>query len=158
MARVYVGLGTNLGNKEENLRTAVYLINKKIGKVISLSSFYETAAWGFVSEHTFLNAAACIETTLSPAEILQQTQYIEQELGRTRKSVKGVYTDRPIDIDILLYDNLILQTPTLTIPHPLMTERRFVMEPLSEIAPGLIHPALHQSILTLTLRLLSDAE
>ena len=105
MAKVYVGLGTNLGNKEENLRTAVYLINRKIGKVISLSSFYETAAWGFVSEHTFLNAAACIETTLSPTDILHFTQEIEREMGRKQKSVQGVYSDRPIDIDILLYDS-----------------------------------------------------
>lgn len=158
MAKVYVGLGTNLGNKEENLRTAVRLLNQKIGKVISLSSFYETAAWGFVSEHTFLNAAACIETKQTPAEILQHTQCIEQELGRIRKSVKGVYTDRPIDIDILLYDNLVLQTSTLTIPHPLMTDRRFVMEPLAEIAPDVIHPTLHQSILSLSLHLLSTME
>lgn len=158
MAKVYVGLGTNLGNKEENLRTAVYLINRKIGKVISLSSFYETAAWGFVSEHTFLNAAACIETTLSPTDILHVTQEIEREMGRKQKSVQGVYSDRPIDIDILLYDNLTLQTPELTIPHPLMTERRFVMEPLAEIAPEFIHPVLHQSLSKLNKLLLTESE
>ena len=158
MAKVYVGLGTNLGNKEENLRTAVYLINRKIGKVISLSSFYETAAWGFVSEHTFLNAAACIETALSPTDILHFTQEIEREMGRKQKSVQGVYSDRPIDIDILLYDNLILQTPELTIPHPLMTERRFVMEPLAEIAPDFIHPVLHQSLSELNKILLTESE
>lgn len=156
MAKVYVGLGTNLGNKEENLRTAIALINQKIGKVVSLSSFYETAAWGFVSEHTFLNAAACIDTSLSPVEVLHLTQEIERELGRKQKSVQGMYSDRPIDIDILLYDNLILQTPELTVPHPLMTERRFVMEPLAEIAPGFVHPILHQSMLTLSFRLLSE--
>ncbi len=158
MAKVYVGLGTNLGNKEENLRTAVYLINRKIGKVISLSSFYETAAWGFVSEHTFLNAAACIETTLSPIDILHFTQEIEREMGRKQKSVQGVYSDRPIDIDILLYDSLTLQTPELTIPHPLMTERRFVMEPLAEIAPDFIHPVLHQSLSELSKLLLTESE
>ena len=158
MAKVYVGLGTNLGNKEENLRTAVYLINRKIGKVISLSSFYETAAWGFVSEHTFLNAAACIETALSSTDILHFTQEIEREMGRKQKSVQGVYSDRPIDIDILLYDNLILQTPELTIPHPLMTERRFVMEPLAEIAPDFIHPVLHQSLSELNKLLLTESE
>lgn len=158
MATVYVGLGTNLGNKEENLRTAVYLINRKIGKVISLSSFYETAAWGFVSEHTFLNAAACIETTLSPTEILRHTQEIEREMGRQQKSVQGIYSDRPIDIDILLYDNLVVQTPELTIPHPLMTERRFVMEPLAEIAPDFIHPILHQSLSELSKPLLTESE
>lgn len=158
MAKVYVGLGTNLGNKEENLRTAVYLINRKIGKVISLSSFYETAAWGFVSEHTFLNAAACIETTLSPTDILHFTQEIEREMGRKQKSVQGVYSDRPIDIDILLYDSLTLQTPELTIPHPLMTKRRFVMEPLAEIAPDFIHPVLHQSLSELNKLLLTESE
>lgn len=149
MAKVYLGLGTNLGNKEANLHTAITLITQKIGKVLSLSSFYETTAWGFTSEHTFLNAAACIETRLTPLEILHLTQHIEQELGRTKKSTDGGYSDRSIDIDILLYDNLILHTPELTIPHPLMTERSFVMEPLTEIAPNVIHPILQHTLIDL---------
>lgn len=146
MATVYLGLGTNLGNKEANLRTAIYKLQKRIGKQVSLSSFYETAPWGFESDHSFLNAAIGLETSLSPIEILHITQEIEKELGRTKKSVNGSYSDRLIDIDILLYDTLVLQTPELTIPHPLMTERDFVMNPLIEIAGNVIHPTRQKTL------------
>lgn len=149
MATVYLGLGTNLGNKEANLRTAIYKLQERIGKQVSLSSFYETAPWGFESDHSFLNAAIGLETSLSPIEILYITQEIEKELGRTKKSVNGSYSDRLIDIDILLYDTLVLQTPELTIPHPLMTERDFVMKPLIEIAGNVIHPILKKRIMTI---------
>ena len=146
MATVYLGLGTNLGNKEANLRTAIYKLQERIGKQVSLSSFYETAPWGFESDHSFLNAAIGLETSLSPIEILHITQEIEKELGRTKKSVTGSYSDRLIDIDILLYDTLVLQTPELTIPHPLMTERDFVMKPLIEIAGNVIHPTREKTL------------
>ena len=146
MATVYLGLGTNLGDKEANLRTAIYKLQERIGKQVSLSSFYETAPWGFESDHSFLNAAIGLETSLSPIEILHITQEIEKELGRTKKSVNGSYSDRLIDIDILLYDTLVLQTPELTIPHPLMTERDFVMKPLIEIAGNVIHPTLQKTL------------
>lgn len=146
MATVYLGLGTNLGNKEANLRTAIYKLQERIGKQVSLSSFYETAPWGFESDHSFLNAAIGLETSLSPIEILHITQEIEKELGRTKKSVNGSYSDRLIDIDILLYDTLVLQTPELTIPHPLMTERDFVMKPLIEIAENVIHPTREKTL------------
>lgn len=146
MATVYLGLGTNLGNKEANLRTAIHKLQKRIGKQVSLSSFYETAPWGFESDHSFLNAAIGLETSLSPIEILHITQEIEKELGRTKKSVNGSYSDRLIDIDILLYDTLVLQTPELTIPHPLMTERDFVMKPLIEIAGNVIHPTRQKTL------------
>lgn len=146
MATVYLGLGTNLGDKEANLRTAIYKLQERIGKQVSLSSFYETAPWGFESNHSFLNAAIGLETILSPIEILHITQEIEKELGRTKKSVNGSYSDRLIDIDILLYDNLVLQTPELTIPHPLMTERDFVMKPLIEIAGNVIHPTRQKTL------------
>lgn len=149
MAKVYLGLGTNLGDKEANLRTAIYKLQERIGKQVSLSSFYETAPWGFKSTHSFLNAAICLETNLSPLEILHSTQEIEKELGRTRKSLNGTYSDRPIDIDILLYDDLILQTPELTVPHPLMTERDFVMKPLIEIAGNVVHPILQKTLSTI---------
>ena len=138
MATVYLGLGTNLGNKEANLRTAIYKLQERIGKQVSLSSFYETAPWGFESDHSFLNAAIGLETSLSPIEILHITQEIEKELGS--------YSDRLIDIDILLYDTLVLQTPELTIPHPLMTERDFVMKPLIEIAGNVIHPTREKTL------------
>lgn len=146
MATVYLGLGTNLGDKEANLRTAIYKLQERIGKQVSLSSFYETAPWGFESNHSFLNAAIGLETSLSPIEILHITQEIEKELGRTKKSVNGSYSDRLIDIDILLYDTLVLQTPELTIPHPLMTEREFVMNPLIEIAGNVIHPTRQKTL------------
>ena len=140
MAKVYLGLGTNMGDKEANLRTAVRLINDRIGKVTSLSSFYRTAPWGFVSDNDFLNAAACSETQLDPLEVLHLTQAIEKEMGRTAKSVERVYSDRPIDIDLLMYDDTVMQTPELTLPHPLMGERSFVMDPLAEIAGEMVHP------------------
>ena len=146
MATVYLGLGTNLGDKEANLRTAIYKLQERIGKQVSLSSFYETAPWGFESDHSFLNAAIGLETSLSPIEILHITQEIEKELGRTKKSVNGSYSDRLIDIDILLYDTLVLQTPELTIPHPLMAERDFVMNPLIEIAGNVIHPTRQKTL------------
>lgn len=146
MATVYLGLGTNLGDKEANLRTAIYKLQERIGKQVSLSSFYETAPWGFESNHSFLNAAIGLETSLPPIEILHITQEIEKELGRTKKSVNGSYSDRLIDIDILLYDTLVLQTPELTIPHPLMTERDFVMKPLIEIAGNVIHPTRQKTL------------
>lgn len=145
MAKVYVGLGTNLGDKEQNLRDAVQKIEEQIGKVVSLSAFYVTAPWGFVSENSFLNAAACVETELPPLDVLRETQLIERELGRMKKSVNGVYSDRLIDIDLLLYEDLVLSVTSpsgaeLNLPHPLMTERDFVMKPLAEIAPDLVHP------------------
>lgn len=136
----YFGLGTNLGDKAQNLRLAVQHIEERIGKIVSLSAFYATAPWGFASDNTFLNAAVCAETSLLPLEILSITQHVEWEMGRTHKSVDGVYSDRVIDVDLLLYDDLILDTPTLKLPHPLMQERLFVMEPLAEIAPDVIHP------------------
>lgn len=151
MAKVYIGLGTNLGDKEQNLRNAVQKIEEQIGKVVSLSAFYMTAPWGFASDNGFLNAAACVETDLSPLDVLQETQMIERELGRTKKSVDGVYSDRLIDIDLLLYEDLILTVVTpsgaeLNLPHPLMTERDFVMQPLAEIAPELRHPVLGKTM------------
>lgn len=151
MAKVYVGLGTNLGDKEQNLRDAVQKIEEQIGKVVSLSAFYVTAPWGFVSENSFLNAAACVETDLPPLDVLQETQSIERELGRTKKSVDGVYSDRLIDIDLLLYEDLVLSVTSpsgaeLNLPHPLMTERDFVMKPLAEIAPDLVHPVLGKTM------------
>ena len=143
---VYFGLGTNLGDKEQNLRLAVQHIEERIGKVVSLSAFYATAPWGFASDNAFLNAVVCVEISLSPLEILSVTQSIEKEMGRTHKSVNGVYSDRVIDIDLLPYDDLILDTPTLKLPHPLMQERRFVMEPLAEIAPDVMHPVLGKTL------------
>ena len=123
-------------------------IEEQVGKVsFPSSAFYVTAPWGFSSDNSFLNAAVCVDTELAPIDVLQRTQAIEQELGRTKKSVNGIYSDRLIDIDLLLYGDLILSTTSpsgakLILPHPLMAERDFVMKPLAEIAPGLVHPVL----------------
>ena len=144
MAEVYLGLGTNLGDKEANLDMAMEEIRKRVGEILSLSAYYITEPWGFDSKNAFLNAVCKISTSLSPLDVLLTTQSIEKDLGRMKKSVNGQYSDRPIDIDILLYDDIVLDSPNLTIPHPLMHQRTFVMEPLSEIAPELVHPVLHK--------------
>ena len=140
MALTYLGLGTNLGNKQKNLNDAIIALSIGAGNVLAVSSFVHSEPLGFASENQFLNAVVLFETTLSPFQLLEKTQEIERSLGRTAKSVTG-YSDRIIDIDILLYDNELIDQPTLKIPHPKMTERDFVMIPLAEIAPDLIHPA-----------------
>jgi 2-amino-4-hydroxy-6-hydroxymethyldihydropteridine diphosphokinase len=133
MHKLYISLGSNLGNKEEKLRRAIELINERIGSVLRTSSFIETEPWGFQSENTFLNAACLVETHLTPMQCLRKTQEIERLLGRMQKSTNGIYHDRPIDLDILLYDDLEMNTPELVLPHPHMQERDFVMIPLREI-------------------------
>ena len=148
MAIAYLAVGTNIGNKRRNMITAAALLAERVGDVLALSGFYETEPWGFQSDNTFLNAALQLETSLLPLELLKATQQIELEMGRTQKS-NGAYHDRIIDIDILLYDDLILQTPELTLPHPLMHERQFVMEPLAEIAPNVIHPVFKKPVISL---------
>lgn len=152
MAITYLGLGTNIGNKRRNLITAAALLAERVGNVLALSGFYETEPWGFESNNWFLNAAVKLNTDYSPQELLVVTQQIEKELGRTEKS-NGTYHDRMIDIDILLYDDEVLQTPELVLPHPLMHERKFVMEPLAEIAPFVQHPIFKESIMDLNERL-----
>ena len=145
-SQCYISLGTNLGDKQANLLRAVSEIEKQIGRKICLSRFYETEPWGYESANTYLNAVICIETSLSPMELLARTQAIEHELGRTHKSANGIYADRLIDIDILLMGDLVMQTEVLTIPHPLMHQRLFVMEPLVEIAPTVVHPQLKMTV------------
>lgn len=146
MPLVYFGLGTNLGDKEKNLCTAIDKIRERIGRVTSQSAFYASEPWGFESANSFLNAVVCAETSISPLQLMEETQEIEKEIGRNKKSVDGLYSDRVIDIDILLYDDLILHTEKLTIPHPLMTERLFVMKPLYEIAPQLVIPGTEKTV------------
>ena len=114
---------------------AVEEIAKRVGEVTSQYAFHASEPWGFESENSFLNAVCCVSTDLVPMELLHVTQEIERSLGRLKKSVNGIYSDRIIDIDILLYDDWHIDTPELTIPHPLMWERDFVMIPLREIAP-----------------------
>ena len=136
---VYLGLGSNLGDKRANIQRAIDRIGEQVGTVERVSSFYETEPWGFQSEHSFVNAVIAVTTTSTPQEVLALTQQIECQLGKrkahaTRRSKKSsTYKDRPIDIDILLYDDITVDEPNLKIPHPLMHQRDFVMIPLREI-------------------------
>ncbi len=135
----YIGLGSNLGDRKGNLIKATALIAERAGTILALSSLYETEPWGFESANKFLNAVVVLRTSLSPMQLLDTTRLIELEMGRIAKS-DGTYHDRPIDIDLLLMDQLVLHNERLTLPHPLMHQRRFVMEPLAEVAPDVRHP------------------
>ena len=140
---IYLGIGSNLGNRDTNLRTAIELIHKRVGECLACSSIYRSAPQGFVSENEFANIVAVCETDYSPEQVLLITQTIEREMGRTQKSVNGIYHDRVIDIDLLQayipdYDSrfgipIEYKSETLTLPHPRMTERDFVMIPLREV-------------------------
>lgn len=143
---IYFGLGTNEGNKEENIRGAIEELSHLLGTPTAVATIIETEPWGFQSDNSFLNTVVAFKSTLAPEEILKATQEIELRLGRTKKSIDGCYSDRPIDIDILLYGSRVIESPHLTIPHPLLHKRLFVLQPLAQIAPGLIHPILGKSI------------
>ena len=134
--QVYLGLGSNLGERKDLIEKAITLIDERIGTVTRQSSLIETEPWGFESSHKFLNGVILCETALTPREVLKGTQQIERELGRKKKTTL-TYKDRPIDIDILLYDDLKVDEPDLKIPHPLMHQRDFVMIPLKEINTNL---------------------
>lgn len=129
----YLSLGSNLGDRHATMQSAILLLGKQAGTVDRVSSAIETEPWGFESANKFLNMCVRITTTLSPEQLLATTKDIELQLGRTTKSVNGQYHDRPIDIDILTYDDIHINTPSLTLPHPHMHERDFVMIPLREI-------------------------
>ncbi len=133
MHQVYLSLGTNLGNRRENIREAIRKIGEQVGVVTRQSALYETKPWGFSTPNDFINACVLVETELVPRQLLEATQRIEKEMGRTLKSVDGAYHDRIIDIDILMYDDIKVDEPDLKLPHPLMEERDFVMVPLREI-------------------------
>ena len=150
MHKVYLGLGSNLGNRQQNIEYAVRLVQERVGQVVRQSSLMESEPWGFESCHNFLNAVILCQTAKTPREVLTLTQQIERDLGRKKKSTRlpvekstrltvsqklsdRQYADRPIDIDILLYDDLTVDEPDLKIPHPLMHKRDFVMKPLREI-------------------------
>ena len=133
---IYLGIGTNLGDREANLQTALQLLDERVGEQLACSSVYRSAPQGFVSDNEFANIVAVYETEYSPEEVLLLTQQIEREMGRTRKSVNGVYHDRVIDIDLLQArgDEAIRRSgERLTLPHPRMQERDFVMIPLREV-------------------------
>ena len=133
---IYFGIGTNLGNRDANLQTALQLLDERVGERLACSSVYRSAPQGFVSDNEFANIVAVYETEYSPEEVLLLTQQMEREMGRTQKSVNGVYHDRVIDIDLLQArgDEAIRRSgEMLTLPHPRMEERDFVMVPLREV-------------------------
>ena len=159
MHEVYLSLGSNLGDREQQLKQAIRFIDERIGEVVRQSSFIETEPWGFQSDHRFLNAAICCLTDKTPREVLQLTQQIERDLGKTKAHAtrrapqpsalsphpsslipQPSYFNRPIDIDILLYDDWKVSEPDLKIPHPLMHQRDFVMIPLKEIMTEQTNP------------------
>lgn len=141
---VYIGLGSNLGDRELFLRQAIELIGSSVGDILDRSSVLETEPWGFSCEDRFLNMVICVETKLSPRELLKSIHSIEDSLGRERKG--NGYTSRTIDIDILLYNDDVVCEEDLIIPHPLMHKRLFVMNPLCELCPQVVHPVLHKSM------------
>lgn len=146
MQKVYLGIGTNLGNRENNLKEALNMIEAHAGKVRSVSCVYETEPWGFQSDNSFLNIVAEISTSLSPFELLGRLLMIELFIGRVREGEEDGYKSRIIDLDILFYGDEIMETKALTIPHPLLHKRGFVLVPLLEIAPDLVHPILGKTI------------
>ena len=130
---VYLGLGSNIGARLEMIEKAIKLIAEQVGDVVLQSALYETEPWGFNSKNLFINGAIACQTALSPLEVLQKTQEIEKQLGRTHKTKNGEYEDRVIDIDILLYDDLHLTHSQVVIPHPHIANRPFVYQPLCDI-------------------------
>ncbi len=147
MKNVFLGLGTNLGEREKMLEQAISLIEKHIGHIALVSSVFQTEPWGFESKNEFLNMVVKVETLLAPSELLQKTLMIETMLGRVRGEKQ--YASRLIDIDLLLFDDQVIDDETLTVPHPLMHERRFVLVPLCEIAPDIIHPLMKVTVSSL---------
>jgi len=145
MHEVYLGIGGNIGKKKFNFLKAYILIKKKLGKVLQTSSVYETPPWGFNSPDNFWNMVVKIETDLSPDELISGIMSIEDSFYRLR--TEGIYTSRKMDIDILYYDNVVMDSIKLTIPHPRLQDRLFVLVPLCEIAPEHKHPLLKMTTL-----------
>ena len=140
MYKVFLGIGGNLGNKQENFDKAHKLINDKIGNVLIYSSIYETPPWGFQSDYPFWNQVIIVETTLDTYEVLEKILQIENQFDRKRD--KERYSSRKMDVDILYFEDIFLETNELIIPHPRIQERKFVLVPLVEIAPDFKHPLL----------------
>lgn len=147
MNKAYLSLGSNRGDRSANLEKAVNLLSEWAGNIIRISSIYETPPWKMKDKTDFLNQALLLETALPPLELIDTIILIESMMGRQRTNIK--YESRIIDIDILLFNDEIINAGELTVPHPLMHERRFVLEPLAEIAPGFIHPVIKKNIIEL---------
>lgn len=148
MERVFLLLGSNIGNKSKTLLEAIELLAIECGSITSQSKTYKSEPWGFESKDDFLNVAVELETNLEPYSLLESILDIENRLGRTRVE-DGKYHSRTIDIDIIFYGERVIVSQSLIIPHPNMHLRRFVLLPLSEICPSLIHPTLNVSVATL---------
>jgi len=152
MSKVYIGIGSNLGNRKENCEGAISLLEKNGMKIINRSSMVQTKPWGVRKQPEFINMAIEIETDLNPQELLALLKKIEKTVGRKQTTRWG---PREIDLDILFYDDLILKTPDLEIPHPMLHKREFVLQLLAEIAPDKIHPVFKKSVKELLLNLQS---
>jgi len=143
MERVYLATGSNIGDKSAHLTKALELIEAYVGDLVQVSGVYRTAAWGIEDQPEFLNQAMAVDCNLEPEPLLLAVMEIERQMGRERRIRWG---ERLIDIDILFYGNLVSQSQRLTIPHPFIQERNFVLQPLLEIAPDFCHPVLEKSI------------
>jgi len=137
-------LGGNVGDRMEYLNRGIDLLRRNVGRIVAMSAIYESEPWGFDTQQLFLNQVVAMETDLDPLTLLTYIQRIEQTLGR-RRTDNG-YQPRTMDIDILLYGNLVINTPELVIPHPRMAGRMFVLQPMAELAPDMEHPVLHRTM------------
>jgi 2-amino-4-hydroxy-6-hydroxymethyldihydropteridine diphosphokinase len=147
MKEVFLSIGTNLGNRERNLSNALGMLAESTGRISASSSVYETEPWGFDSEDRFLNMVVKVNTVLTPRGLLEKTEWIESVLGRIRNEKR--YSSRIIDIDILFYEDQVIDEVNLKIPHPRIAERRFILVPLCEIAPELMHPVIQETVSSL---------
>ena len=144
--KIYIILGSNIGDKRKHLDKACLEISDSIGSIETYSSFYQTSPWGFESNDEFLNRVICVNSKLDPNQIMSLLLDIENRLGRVRHLIDKGYQSRTIDLDILLIDDIIINNELLIVPHPRMIERRFVLIPLSEIAGNFIHPQIKRNI------------
>ena len=149
MNLIYLGLGSNLGNLIENIENAYQLIEEKIGIIGIKSTYYYSEPHGFVSENNFINSVICVESNLSPFQLLSQIEGIEKKMGRESKSKNKNHSDRIMDIDILFFNDLVINSEKLIIPHPELAKREFVLKPLNDIASDFIEPISKKSISTL---------
>lgn len=147
MHKVYLCIGGNLGDRLDNIHETHDFISFNMGEIIAMSSIYESSPWGMTGVEDFLNQVILIETELNPIQLLQEIKELEEYYGRERKP--GQYLSREMDVDILFWNDEVLEMEKLTVPHPRITERRFVLVPLAEVAPDLMHPSLKKSILEL---------
>ncbi len=158
MNEIYLSLGSNQGDRIENLREAVKNIEKQIGQTVKVSSYYETEPWGFTDNTNFINQVIKIKSDLTPDNVLAKSLEIEKVLGRKRKASKQRYSSRNIDIDVLFIDDMIINTESLTVPHAHIHKRNFVLQPLCEIAPSLVHPIIQKNISQLTEECVDDMQ